>query len=68
MKPLTAKQLEEILRANGFIKSHGVGSHQGWFNPQTNCRTVVPHHGNRALPQGTLIAIFKQAGLPKPNR
>ena len=28
--------------------------------------TVVPHHGNRVLKQGTLQEIFRQAGIPKP--
>ena len=31
-------------------------------------RTVVPHHGSEPLPQGTLSAIFNQAGIPKPKR
>lgn len=30
--------------------------------------TTVPHHGNRKLAQGTLNAIFNQAGIPKPQR
>jgi len=68
MKPLTPRQVEAHLRANGFIRSHGVGSHRGWFNPVTNRYTVVPHHGNAPLPQGTLNAIFNQAGIPKPSR
>ena len=68
MKPLTAAQVEAILRANGFIRSHGKGSHFGWFNPTTLRRTSVPHHGNRPLKQGTLLAIFSQAGIPKPPR
>ena len=68
MKPLTARQVESILRANGFVRSHGEGGHFGWYNPETRRRTVVPFHGNRVLPQGTLIAIFSQAGIPKPKR
>ena len=68
MKPLTARQVEEYLKANGFRPGHGVESHRGWFNPETNRMTVVPFHGNRTLPQGTLNAIFNQAGIPKPPR
>ena len=44
------------------------GSHFGWLNPVTGAAVVVPHHGNRAIPQGTLIAIFKGAGIPRPQR
>jgi len=68
MKPLTAKQVEEILSVHGFVRKFGVGSHFGWYNPITKRRTVVPHHANRILPQGMLIAIFRQAGIPKPPR
>ena len=68
MKPMNARQVEAHLRAHGFIRSHGVGSHRGWFNPVTNRYVVVPHNGNRTLPQGTLNAIFNQAGIPKPPR
>lgn len=68
MKPMTAREVEAHLRAFGFVRGHGVGSHQGWFNPTTGKSTVVPHHGNKSLPQGTLSAIFNQAGIPKPRR
>lgn len=33
----------------------------------TKRQTVVPHHGNRVLKQGTLQEIFRQAGIPKPR-
>lgn len=68
MKPLTADETEAYLRQYGFERGHGVGSHQGWFNPETGRTTVVPHHGNKTLPQGLLNAIFNQAGIPKPRR
>ena len=68
MKPLNAEQMAEYLRGVGFIKSHGVGSHRGMFNPVTGRRTVIPFHGKEPLPQGTLIAICRQAGVPRPPR
>lgn len=68
MKPLNAAQMAEYLRGFGFIKSHGVGSHRGMFNPVTGRRTVIPFHGKEPLPQGTLIAICRQAGVPRPPR
>ena len=67
MKPLTARQVEQILADNGFERGHGKGSHLGWYNPLTKRQTVVPHHGNRVLKQGTLQEIFRQAGIPKPR-
>lgn len=68
MKPMTARQVETWLKANGCIRSHGVGSHRGWINPANGRCTVVPLHGSRTLPQGTLVAIFNQIGIPKPPR
>ena len=67
MKPLTARQVEQILAENGFERGHGKGSHVGWYNAVTRRQTVVPHHGNRVLKQGTLQEIFRQAGIPKPR-
>jgi len=68
MKPMTASEVEAHLKANGFVRGHGVGSHRGWYNPDTGRSTVVPFHGGRVLPQGTLQAIFNQAWIPKPKR
>jgi predicted RNA binding protein YcfA (HicA-like mRNA interferase family) len=45
MKPMNAAQIMKYLQEHGFIKSHGVGSHRGMFNPQTGKRTVIPFHG-----------------------
>jgi len=51
------------LRQLGFeFDRHAAGSHEIWWNPQSRRRTTVPHHpGN--LPEGTLRAILKQAGV-----
>lgn len=68
MKPMTAEQIAKYLQSYGFIRSHGVGSHRGYFNPETGKRTVIPFHSKKTLPQGTLIAICKQAAIPKPPR
>ena len=68
MKPMTARQVEAWLTGCGCIRSHGVGSHRGWVNPLNGRFTVVPHHGNKTLPQGTLNAIFNQLGIEKPKR
>ena len=38
------------------------GSHEIWWNPVTRARTTVPRHPGE-LPEGTLRAILRQAGL-----
>jgi len=41
---------------------HAAGSHEIWWNPRTRLRTTVPHHPGD-LPEGTLRAILKHAGI-----
>jgi predicted RNA binding protein YcfA (HicA-like mRNA interferase family) len=66
MKPLNARQVEAILRENGFWLVGSRGSHFKWRNAAGRA-TSVPHHGNMAIPQGTLLSIFRQAGITPPR-
>lgn len=38
------------------------GSHEIWFNPAANRYTTIPNHPGD-MPEGTLRAILKQAGI-----
>ena len=38
------------------------GSHEIWFNPTTDRYTTIPNHPGD-MPEGTLRAILKQAGI-----
>lgn len=38
------------------------GSHEIWFNPVTQRYTTLPNHPGD-MPEGTLRAILKQAGI-----
>lgn len=38
------------------------GSHEIWFNPALNRYTTIPNHPGD-IPEGTLRAILKQAGI-----
>jgi predicted RNA binding protein YcfA (HicA-like mRNA interferase family) len=38
------------------------GSHEIWYNPGANRYTTIPNHPGD-LPEGTLRAILKQAGI-----
>ena len=67
MRPLTARQVEDILRRNGWRLDHVRGSHFIWKNAAG--KTVpVPHHGNATLKQGTLGSIFRLAGITPPTK
>lgn len=51
------------LKALGFqFDRQAAGSHELWFNPVTNRYTTIPNHPGD-LPEGTLRAILKQAGV-----
>ena len=66
MKPMTADEVERILRTHGFRLVKSVGSHFKWADAAG--RSVpVPHHGNRPIRQGTLHSIFRLAGIPPPR-
>jgi predicted RNA binding protein YcfA (HicA-like mRNA interferase family) len=51
------------LRACGFrFDRQAAGSHEIWYNARTNRYTTVPNHPGD-VPEGTLRAILKQAGV-----
>ena len=57
------RDLARKLRACGFqFDSQAAGSHEIWYNPSTNRYTTLPNHPGD-VPEGTLRAILKQAGI-----
>lgn len=51
------------LRSFGFVFfRNAAGSHEIWVNQKTNRYTTIPNHPGD-LPEGTLRAILKQAGI-----
>ena len=59
----TADDVLRKLRQAGFVfDRQAKGSHEIWWNPETRARTTVPHHPGD-LPEGTVYAIIRQAGL-----
>ena len=51
------------LRRAGFVfDRQRKGSHQIWWNPETKRRTTIARHSGD-LPEGTVAAIIKQAGV-----
>ena len=52
------------LRELGFtFHRQAAGSHEIWFNSQTNRYTTIPNHPGD-IPEGTVRAILRQAGIP----
>ena len=51
------------LKELGFrFDRQAAGSHEIWFNAATNRYTTIPNHAGD-LPEGTLRAILRQAGV-----
>ena len=62
---LSAGYLIKLLQKNGFYYKRASGSHQIYYNPDSNKTAIVPVHGNKDLKKGTFFAILKQAGIDK---
>jgi predicted RNA binding protein YcfA (HicA-like mRNA interferase family) len=53
----------KTLKRFGFeFHRQAAGSHEIWYNPITNKFTTIPNHPGD-MPEGTLHAILKQAGI-----
>lgn len=51
------------LKQFGFeFDRQAAGSHEIWFNPQNHRYTTLPNHPGD-MPEGTLRAILRQAGI-----
>jgi predicted RNA binding protein YcfA (HicA-like mRNA interferase family) len=57
------RQITKRLKQFGFVfDRQAAGSHEIWFNPDTNRYTTIPNHPGD-MPEGTLRAILKQADI-----
>jgi predicted RNA binding protein YcfA (HicA-like mRNA interferase family) len=59
----TGKEILAALQREGFLLTHVRGSHHYLRKAGIGGLVVVPVHGNRTLPVGTLRSILRQAGL-----
>lgn len=56
-------EITKRLRQLGFeLRRQAVGSHEIWANSATGRFTTIPNHPGD-MPEGTLRAILKQAGV-----
>ena len=64
---LNSDEVLGILRRGGFKRVGAKGSHQKWRNPVTSKQVIVPYHGGRVLPLGTMRAIIEGSGIELEN-
>jgi len=55
---LSPKHLIKILEAHGFIYKRAKGSHQLYYNSETNKSVTVPVHGGKDMKKGTFLGIL----------
>ena len=60
---MTGKELIKLLKKNGWTVDRIKGSHHILI--RDDLTVIVPVHGNRDIPKGTMESILKQAGLKK---
>lgn len=57
------REIIERLKQLGLqFDRQAAGSHEIWYNPANNRYTTIPNHSGD-MPEGTLRAILKQAGI-----
>lgn len=60
---MTFKELDTLLRDNGWAPVRSKGSHFQYQHPEYSNTVAVPNHGGKDIKKGTLNSILKQAGL-----
>jgi predicted RNA binding protein YcfA (HicA-like mRNA interferase family) len=60
--PLTSKEIEKEILADGWILKSQNGSHRNYIHPYKTGKVTIPFHKG-TLPVGTEMSIRKQAGL-----
>ena len=57
---MTFKELEKLIRADGWELKDIKGSHFQYVHPSKNGKVTIPNHKGD-IPKGTAISILKQA-------
>jgi predicted RNA binding protein YcfA (HicA-like mRNA interferase family) len=65
VRRLSSREVQAILRRYGFVLVSQKGSHQKWRQTDSGAQVIVPDHGGKALPIGTMLAIFKGGEIPE---
>jgi len=60
--PMTSKDMERLILADGWVLKNIVGSHRHYVHPTKTGKVTIPFH-SKDLKRGTELSILKQAGL-----
>lgn len=64
-KQYTAKEIESIIRKDGWYLTRICGSHYHYKHPNKTGTVRIPFHAGKTLKPGTLHEIFKSAQIDK---
>ena len=67
MKSVSGKALCKIVEKQGWVLKRVTGSHHIYSKQNVTVILVIPVHGNRDLPTGTLRNILKDANLTEED-
>lgn len=67
MKSISGKKLCKIIEKVGWRLKRVKGSHHIYTKEKSSVILIIPVHGNRDLPIGTLKGILKDAGLTEDD-
>ena len=60
---MTAKDMEKIIKADGWFYSYANGSHHYYYHPIKPGKVTIPFHTNKDLSKRVVESIKKQAGI-----
>ena len=60
--PMTSKDMERLILADGWVFKNQGGSHRHYVHPTKTGKVTIPFH-SKELKRGTELSILKQAGL-----
>jgi len=65
---MKASELLKLLKRDGWFETRQTGSHVIMMHPVKKGQLIVPYHGSREIPAGTLNAILKEACIKTRKR
>lgn len=65
IRSFTSKELTKLLERHGFELAGQRGSHAKYRNHSSGKQVIVPIHGSRELPLGTLKQILEASAIPE---
>lgn len=65
VRRMSAREVESLLRKNGFELISQRSSHRKWRSASAGLIVIVPEHRGKTLPIGTLSHILKSAEIPE---